>query len=377
MASVFTRYIFDRTNFENIKFLIMIIFILTTAVILGYTQDDLVQVLKYPEHLRSFQNKFRMLEYLPSASRIKELMKYWLIQFLFENVFDEAVIPAFSRVPFLRHDIEKTSIPTDKGIGSTSAVGRVKVFRNIEKFFKVLLHVASEVSHFIALLLEREEGEYDQESELFLPISPYLQELSDEDDEKGQCSITIAAGPILIGCIRENPFLRRLGPLFQKLGLAHQFLIFRWEDKIRIVDGRQCRKYLIHYYYKDDSFLQARQWHPVRRFDKTLSPKEVMTAMLEVPIKPYHNFYNNCHTLNQDSLRHLGIYAPKKTVPAKQHITASPAISPTSTASAISTAASTVPETSTTSRTDPISKRPFAQSHTTLQADATYQVFRE
>ncbi|KAK7085854.1 hypothetical protein SK128_016592, partial [Halocaridina rubra] len=83
--------------------------------------------------------------------------------------------------------------------------------------------------------------------------------------------------------------------------------------------------------------------------------------------------------------------APKITVPAEPHITASPAGFPistatstvptisnaTPTASTISTEASTAPATSTMSPTVLISQEPLAQSPPRLQADTTYQGFGE
>ncbi|KAK7076446.1 hypothetical protein SK128_001793, partial [Halocaridina rubra] len=103
------------------------------------------------------------------------------------------------------------------------------------------------------------------------------------------------------------------------------------------------------------------------------------------------------------------LLAPMITVPAEPHVTASPAVSQTSTAtytastistatptaftmitvtstastistatlraSTISTSASTVPVTTRMPPTVPISQKPLVQSPPTLQADATYQVF--
>ncbi|KAK7076041.1 hypothetical protein SK128_014737 [Halocaridina rubra] len=229
------------------KYLIMISFIFIDAIILRYKQYYLSQVLKRPEHL-----------------------------------INEAVIPALSRVPFFRRVFE-----TDM---------RVKVLRNISKFFFIL-----------SCITWIEEVEYDHESGFYLPIVP--QELLEEDDEKGQCTITIVQRRTFLKTIKNNPRLQRcMDPMLRALGLSHTIVIFRWENKIRIIQGSQRKGYLFYSYYKNDAILEKKEYFPLRQFEMTLSPLEVMNAMRKVPVKPYHSFYNSCHTLIQDILRHLGIF---------------------------------------------------------------------
>ncbi|KAK7065578.1 hypothetical protein SK128_021195, partial [Halocaridina rubra] len=168
---------------------------------------------------------------------------------------------------------------------------------------------------FVAKILPQ-TPQNETNEELIEKRFPYLKDMEETDQERGECKLTVLA-TYFQSILTAYPKFNFLKPLYKFLDMTHYFVLYEWEDKVRLIEGDYCDKYLTYGYYRDKSLLEGLECWPKYTFTSILSPKDVLDAVADHPIAPYHVIDNSCHTIIQYVLRRHGmkIYTKKDFYP--------------------------------------------------------------